>query len=150
MTRSSANGSEAEEETSHRLIFKPNIGTACAHQIVKIAIVGAFKDAINRGISRIADYLPTRAKANPCWPGGVHPRARMEVKEEVKEEELPTDPRKGTEKIRLLDDPKPKVKVDKRAKAEARADQLKESLSRRKEMFPERVAAGRQSGEEDS
>ena len=68
----------------------------------------------------------------------------------MKEEELPTYPRRGTKKIRLLEDPKPKVKVDKREALQARAEQLKERLERRKEKFPERVAAGRQSGEEDS
>ena len=95
--------------------LQSNIGTDCTHQIEDCDCKSqAFKDAINRGISRIADYLPTRAKANLCWPGGVHPRARKEVKEEVKEEELPTDPRKGAKKIRLLDDPKPKIKVDER------------------------------------
>ena len=40
------------------------------------------KDAINRGISRITDYLPTRAMPNPCWPGGVHPHAKTKVKTE--------------------------------------------------------------------
>ena len=31
-----------------------------------------FKDAVERGISRISDFLPTRKKANPCWLDGVH------------------------------------------------------------------------------
>ena len=72
-----------------------------------------FKDAVERGISRISDFLPTRKKANPCWPDGVHPHARVEVKEEVKDEELPKGPRRGEKKIRLLEDPKPKVKSTK-------------------------------------
>jgi hypothetical protein len=85
---------------------------------------------------------------NPCWPGGVHPHAKTKVKTEVKEEEdeLPTDPRRGVKKIRVLEDPKPKVKVDKRILAEAKAAELKAKLVRRKEQF----AAGRQSGEEDA
>ena len=109
-----------------------------------------FKDAVERGISRISDFLPTRKKANPCWPDGVHPHARVEVKEEVKDEELPKGPRRGEKKIRLLEDPKPKVKVDKREIQEVRAKQLHEQLTRRKELFPGEATVRRQSGEEDS
>ena len=86
---------------------------------------------------------------NPMWPGGVHPRARAQVKEEVKDdEELPAGSQRGEKKIRVLDDPKHKVKVkeDKRAKEEAKAEELKAKLVRRKEQF----AAGRQCGKEDA
>ena len=102
----------------------------------------AFNKAIERGISRITDYIPTRRMHNPMWPGGVPPRARAQVKEEVKDdEELPAGSQRGEKKIRVLDGPKPKVKVDKKISDE----ELKAKLVRRKEQF----AAGRQCGKED-
>ena len=121
-----------------------------------------FKSAISRGIARIADFLPTRKKHNPMWPGGPPPQAKAaaptQVKEEAKDEkELPTDPRRGAKKIRLIDEPKPKVKVklsaeEKRIKAEAHAEELKAKLERRKEQFAEKwgTKAERQSGVENA
>ena len=60
----------------------------------------AFKSAINRGIDRIADFLPTRKMHNPMWPGGPPPQAKAaaatQVKEEAKDEgELPAGSQRG-------------------------------------------------------
>ena len=72
----------------------------------------AFRRAVNRGIDRIADFLPTRKMPNPHWPDGPPPKANTAVKEEAKEEsELPAGSQRGTKRIRALDGPKPKVKV---------------------------------------
>ena len=105
---------------------------------------------MRKGIRQISEFLPTQKKANPCWPVGVRPHARVEVKAENPNEGLPNGPRRGEKKIRLNEDSKPKIKVDKREMQEVRKQQLREQLARRKELFPEEVAAGRQSGEEDS
>ena len=130
----------------------------------------AFKSAISRGIDRIADFLPTRKMHNPMWPGGPPPQAKAaaptQVKEEAKDEgELPAGSQRGGKQIRVLEDPKHKVKVklsaedrdrdfhlghksdriilcdpatiDKKGLAEARAEQLKRKEELRERLYKE-------------